>query len=100
MIRHLAELSALFLCFAVGVGLLAAFGIGLLLIWGKRPAENSTLEDEYRRVENDGSGGGRPLSRASGSDPTCDAPWVGAARTFRPYNWATREPMVWTFNKL
>lgn len=84
MIRHLVELGAWFLCFAVGVGLLAALGIGLLLIWSKRPAEDSTLEDEYRRVEGRGAFNApvQPHEAMASLEP-------------HPYNWATREPMVW-----
>lgn len=50
MIRHLAELSAWFLCFAVGVGLLAAFVIGLLAIWGRSEDELSLDPDEGERT--------------------------------------------------
>lgn len=97
MIRHLAELSALLLCFVVGVGLLAALGIGLLVIW--HPEFTTTAgEDEYRRVENAGMASIRPYD-----DPQLQ--WevhrnfaLMAARKIEPhpYNWATREPMVWT----
>lgn len=93
MIRHLAELSALLLCFAVGIGLIGAFVIGLLMIW--RPEFTITAgEDEYRRVEEAGM-----------SFPVWDHPQVEAQRDFaraalsyepHPYNWATREPMVWS----
>lgn len=81
MIRHLAELFALFLCFAVGVGLLAAFVIGLLMIW--RPEFTTTArEKEYRRVES----AGRMLL------PDI---WMGFPVESHPYDWATDEPMVW-----
>lgn len=93
MIRHLAELSALLLCFAVGVGLIAAFIVGLIMIW--RPEFTTTAgEDEYRRVENVGLTW-RPLMqvRAEITALPFDA-YVSFAP--RPYDWATREPMVWT----
>lgn len=92
MIRHLAELSALLLCFAVGVGILTALVIGLLMIW--RPEFTTTAgEDEYRRVESEGRA---PLSDTWMGFPVeyNDALPVGVIviKQPRPYNWATREP--------
>jgi hypothetical protein len=55
MIRHLAELGALFMCFAVGVGLVAVSGLCLLWIWGRQDAlvgvmpEDSWLASKAKR---------------------------------------------------
>lgn len=101
-LQRLAELGICLLLAFVGVGLLVAFIIGLLLIWDRIGEEPAAIHEEYRRVEEAGihmKTGVRDVAlvvRASGNDLTRDDPWVGAARTFRPYNWATREPMVWT----
>lgn len=112
MIRHLAELAALLLCFAVGVGLFAVVGIVLLMIW--HPEFTITAgEDEYRRVENKGTvipvsppacicvedGWGYDLfdPLAATPCPVHSPEYFEVAITSpRPYNWATREPMVWS----
>jgi hypothetical protein len=103
MIRHLAELGALLLCFAVGVGLVAAFFVGLAWIWR---SPDSAIEDEYRRVESKGT---MPImeDRAWLEDWELEETLLLAEElgfpyssyvpsALRPYNWATREPMVWT----
>jgi len=105
MIRHLAELGVLLLLAAVGVGLSAAFIIGLLGIWAKVADEPDAIHEEYRRVETQGL---VPVM----DDRTWLEDWeheevalLAAELGFpystyvpsapRPYNWATREPMVW-----
>lgn len=45
--RHLLELSALLLFLFVGIGLVAAFIVGLLLIWGRRPNELHEYELDW-----------------------------------------------------
>ncbi len=75
------------------MGLVAAFFVGLAAIWR---SPDSAIEDEYRRVENAGT--------------TLPETWMGFPVEYdealpegiiviqrpRPYNWATREPMVWS----
>lgn len=91
VIRHLAELSAFVLLFTVGIGLMAAFVIGLLLIWKPTPSA-SAVEDAYRRVEDEGR------STVWGIPVEYDdrLPESVIVINGRPYNWATREPMVWS----
>lgn len=92
MIRHLAELGVLLLLAAVGVGLVAAFIIGLLGIWAKVADEPDAIHEEYRRVEEAGAF----LSESA----LHERRWLESANAQiiaspRPYNWATREPMIW-----
>lgn len=101
MTRHLAELGALLLCFAVGVGLLAAFFVGLAWIWR---SPDSAIEDEYRRVESaawaDAEAESMAELKAGNSLLFSHVDDVVAHLAYmssrHPYNWATREPMVWT----
>lgn len=113
MIRHLAELFALLLCFAVGVGVLAVGGVALLWIWSPTAyEEEEAREDEYRRVEEAGvaiaylqSNDSLSMRRLEATDGDLRravrrdiAKVLVANRPYipRPYNWATREPMVWS----
>jgi hypothetical protein len=89
MIRHVAELGALLLCFAVGVGLLAAFFVGLVWIWR---SPESAIEDEYRQVENTGL---EPPLLKMHTEITALPFDAYVPALSRPYNWATREPMIW-----
>lgn len=104
-LQHVAELGVFLLLAAVGVGLFAALIIGLLLIWGKVGDEPDAIHEEYRQVEEAGAAI-PPLAREEIQHwlqlPQTRTTIARVAGEFalhpqpRPYNWATREPMVWT----
>lgn len=89
MIHRLLELGTLLMLGGIGLLLVAGFVIGLLKIWRPEFGVISPSENEYRRVE---SAGAFPQVTSVHSPEYQE---VGETSP-RPYNWATREPMIWT----
>jgi hypothetical protein len=102
MIRHIAELGTLLLLAFVGVGLFTMFIIGLLGIWAKVADEPDAIHEEYKRVE---EAGRRLPSEWMGFPVEFDESLpenvivIKYSLATRPYNWATREPMVWGMHR-
>lgn len=87
MIRHLVELSALLLCFVVGVGLVAAFVIGLLWIWDASLSAQHENREVHRIMVPSPPTPVELISAWLDSEPfTGDAAWPLFVRAF-PFDW-------------
>lgn len=97
MIRHVAELSAWFLCFVVGIGLVGAFLIGLLWIWGSMSRNTAEAPSTFAELET--LWHERPLTEADlvnfiprRRDDLADHRWLDSEPFHgpHPHGWPTR----------